>query len=144
MEITHPANGQKIEVLFFGRNQRAGHFLWIDDHRTAYSNDSCKMKTFNTGKVSYYDGSDFILPRPEVVGTGAITFFPHLGCTVLAWWGSPFDRRGAVNNSIIITGYIKSENPLFAIWELFEQAFPILSKKLTKPEIVQYCSQLTY
>jgi hypothetical protein len=79
------------------------------------------------------DGGPLFLPRPEKNGDGALTFLPAPNLTILAWWGSPFDTRGAVNNAIITSGLQSAET----CWARFCVAFPLLSAKLKFPTIVR-------
>lgn len=80
------------------------------------------------------DGTPIFLPFPERVGEGALTYLPGTDRTVLAWWGSPFDSRGKVNNTIICAGRLSAGE----VWLAFGSAFPALVMKLTFPSVVRF------
>ena len=75
------------------------------------------------------DGSLLFLPRPEKTGTGCITYLPSIDRTILAWWGSPWDQRGAVNAAFITNGDLGE----VAMWQRFVRYFPDLSAKISQP-----------
>jgi hypothetical protein len=116
-------------VLFFGCWDEAGHYLKFWDRRTVRDFDADRMMVPHAGVL---DGSFLFLPRPEKVGNGALTYLPATNRTILAWWGSPWDGRGAVNSAIIVSGKATSEE----CWRRFMAAFPDLARRLTRPLIV--------
>ena len=116
-------------VLFFGCNEQAGHHLIGP---SGYSVRDFEADRLMVPHDHQLDGSCIFLPRPEVAGNGAVTYLPATDWTILAWWGSPFDKRGAVNNAIIVSGKVRAEE----CWRLFAAAFPTLASKLMMPRIV--------
>lgn len=116
-------------IAYFGCWNEPGHYLKMPGNRKPYSDEQKKLPS-----PGHLDGSILFLPRPEKVGVGAITYLPGPNLTVLAWWGSPFDRRGAVNSAVIVSGHVRS---LDAIWGSFEKHFPELAGRLRRPEITE-------
>jgi len=49
----------------------------------------------------------------------------------MAWWGSPWDKRGNTNAAIIV----ESRHEADRVWEEFCKAFPDLSRHLKRPII---------
>ncbi|HLF10632.1 MAG TPA: hypothetical protein VJA26_05410 [Gammaproteobacteria bacterium] len=118
-----------MTIAFFGCNGRAGHFLWESPHEQLRDFE-CDQLGFP--KSWHLDGGPLFLPRPERVGEGMLTHLPAPNITILAWWGSPFDKRGAVNSAIIVSGNVRS---IDAIWFAFEKGFPELAKQLQRPVV---------
>lgn len=116
-------------VLFFGCNGQPGHYL-IDNTGRTLREEECRKLQVPSDR--HLDGTPLFLPRPERVGTGALTYLPVTDRTILAWWGSPFDKRGAVNNAIITDGRCTEEE----IWARFIAAFPGLAVKLKAPQVL--------
>lgn len=117
-------------LLYFGCRGKAGHFLFDRQHGSIYDARALGLP-FNGND---FDGSSIFLPHPERPGHGALTHVirGEFAYTVLAWWGSPFDARPAVNAAIIASGW---DEPDY-IWSRFEACFPDLKGKLDRPEIV--------
>lgn len=111
-----------MKIFYFGCWGSPGHFLWANGRRWAERSDECPFKP------EHLDGS-ILLPRPEKVGTGALTFVR--GWTVLAWWGSPWDKRPAVNCAITIKGKLEFES----LWNAFVGQFPELAAHIQPPTI---------
>ncbi len=116
-------------IAYFGCWDRPGHFLRIAGNQHPSRSDEAMFPS-----AAHLDGSILFLPRPEKVGTGMLTYLPAPNLTVLAWWGSPFDKRGAVNSAVIVSGHVKSSD---SVWGAFEKAFPQLVSKLSQPQIVE-------
>lgn len=117
-----------MAVFYFGCNGKPGHYLFdqygrgLDGHRADHlmlPRDSC------------LDGSPVFLP-PEKVGIGALTYLPANDRTVLAWWGSPWDKRGRVNTAVIVTGKHTADQ----VWEQFVRFMPAIAEHLKMPTIV--------
>ena len=118
-------------IAFYGCWGEPGHYLWLPGKQLLSDRDIKKQK-LRIPPSAQLDGSSLFLPLPEAVGKGALTHLPALDITILAWWGSPFDTRGEVNNAIISTS-IWGETEM---WNQFQEDFPELSKKLERPSIV--------
>lgn len=117
------------EVYFFGCLGRAGHFLHRAGHwRTLDYHEAQKMRVPSDSAL---DGGASFLPLPECRGEGALTYLPANDLTVLAWWGSPWDNRGAVNSAVMVRGKHDAD----AVWSAFEQAFPEFAPKIERPRI---------
>lgn len=117
------------EVYYFGCNERAGHHLHRAGHwRTI---DYHEAQTMRVPSAEAMDGGAIFLPYPEQRGLGALTYLPANDLTVLAWWGSPWDSRGAVNTAVMVRG----QHDVDAVWAAFEQAFPLIAPKLSRPEV---------
>lgn len=116
-------------IAYFGCWDGPGHFLRMPGKYDPLHSQRDVLPT-----TAHLDGSILFLPRPEKVGIGAITYLPAPHLTILAWWGSPFDTRGAVNSAVIVSGHVQS---LDAIWASFEKHFPELAAKLSRPEITE-------
>lgn len=116
-------------LLYFGCWDRAGHFLFDRNGSTIHYSLSHELPF----RPVDLDGSSFFLPHPERVGKGALTHVVRNdeAYTVLAWWGSPFDTRGAVNAAIISNGWDDAAN----LWQRFTFVYPDLAAKLTFPDL---------
>jgi hypothetical protein len=117
------------DILYFGCHERAGHFIW-----GRYG----QVREFDRERWKYpsaasLDASVIFLPRPEKVGTGALTYLPAADKTILAWWGSPWDTRGNVNAALIAIGRLSADD----CWARFEVRLPQIAKHLTKPLVVR-------
>lgn len=112
-------------LLYFGCWDRAGHFL--------YDRNGNRPQNLPRSAIpeTEMDGSKVFLPQPEKVGTGKLTHVISGGLctTVLAWWGSPFDSRGAVCAVIQCDGWCTGED----LWTRFALVYKDLAPKLTKP-----------
>lgn len=115
-------------AVYFGCWNEAGHFLWGPGRRSIRDYDAEKLR-IPTGYQ--LDGTQLFLPRPEKIGTGCVTYLPAMDCTVLAWWGSPWDSRGAVNAAFITNGDLGE----IAMWQRFVRYFPELSAQLKQPVV---------
>ncbi len=113
-------------IFYFGCWDRPGHFLWAPDKR--YLSDS-DIRRLSLPTAAALDGSRLFLPRPEKKGTGTRTYLPAPHLTILAWWGNPWDSRGAVNSAIIAEGKLSATG----IWRVFTRYFPELSAQLAVP-----------
>jgi len=112
-------------IAYFGCWGDTGHYLWMPGkHRPSRPEEE------SLPRAGALDGSIMFLPQPEQVGTGAITYLPAPNLTVLAWWGNPWDKRGAVNSAVIVTGNVPR---LEVLWGAFEKAFPDLASQLERP-----------
>lgn len=114
-------------IAYFGCWNESGHYLRMAGRRRLTRSEERLLP-----RPEHLDGSILFLPRPEKVGIGAITYLPAPNLTVLAWWGNPFDTRGAVNSAVIVSGHVRS---LDAIWGSFKKHFPELAENLSRPEI---------
>jgi hypothetical protein len=117
-------------VLYFGCWDQAGHFLWEPNHQ--------HMRDFDADRLLIPRGRDLdaslvFLPKPEKVACGAVTYLPANDRTVLAWWGSPWDNRGAVNSAIIVSGKASAED----CWQRFDATFPALARQLKMPTTIE-------
>ncbi len=117
---------QETIIVYFGCWNEAGHFLWEPGRRSLRDYDADKMFI---PTASQLDGTKLFLPSPEKVGTGSLTFLPAPNLTILAWWGNPWDKRGAVNSAIITNGNLDETE----MWQRFAGYFPELAEKLTRP-----------
>lgn len=117
------------EVYYFGCKDRAGHYLIDRSHRSLGHHDANRL---NIPRDHDLDGGPMFLPHPEKVGSGALTYLPACDLTVLAWWGNPWDKRGAVNTAVMVRGHHDAD----AVWAAFEQQFPHVAPKLTRPELI--------
>ncbi len=118
-------------IVFFGCWGDAGHFLWNPDKSWVSDRDVRRLSLPTAGDL---DGSDLFLPRPEVIGHGAMTYLPAPNLTVLAWWGgSPWDSRPNVNNAIITTGEFND----LVLWNLFTRYFEELAGLMKRPDVVK-------
>lgn len=115
-------------IVFWGCNLGAGHYLWRDDHDTWLDFDAERL---GLPTPSQLDATRLFLPRPEQKGEGMLTYLPAPNLTVLAWWGSPFDKRGAVNSAVIVGGKLGA----YEVWAAFEQRFPRLAPQVPKPTL---------
>ena len=111
------------DVYFFGCNEQSGHYL----HPRRYEDNNPHIQQLE----NQLDGNLLVLPWPEKRGTGALTYLPVLGMTCLSWWGSPWDTRGAVNNSVLVRGQCTADE----VWAAFEKAFPRLAPQLQRPTL---------
>jgi hypothetical protein len=117
------------EVYFFGCLGQAGHYLHRARHwRTLDHHEAKQMRVPSDHAL---DGSAIFLPFPELKGNGALTYLPANDLTVLAWWGSPWDGRGAVNSAILVRG----RHDVDAVWQAFEKAFPEFAPKMPRPTV---------
>lgn len=114
-------------TAYFGCWKEPGHYLWVPPGRRA-----SRLEERDYLAPKELDCNLIFLP-PEVVGCGALTLLPGCRKTVLAWWGSPYDRRGKVNSAIIVRGIIA--NPV-TVWQSFRTLFPEL-KEVTPPTWVE-------
>ena len=124
-------------VLYWGCWDRAGHFLWTPGHN--YVREGLDDRHLLVPRASQLDGSYIFLPRPEQPGDGALTYLPATDRTVLAWWGNPWDTRGAVNSAVISSGWYKAEE----LWARFATRFPTLAPRLTFPRVVAHSTWVT-
>ena len=115
-------------TVYFGCWNEAGHFLWAPGRRSIYDHEVRDMVIPTPGDL---DGSKLLLPHPEKTGTGCITYLPAINRTVLAWWGSPWDKRGAVNAAFITNGDLGE----IAMWQRFARYFPELSAVIDQPTV---------
>lgn len=117
-------------LLYFGCWDSAGHFLHDRNGQTIYNESGLGLPF----KSDHLDGNSIFLPHPERVGVGALTHVVRGedAYTVLAWWGSPFDKRGAVNAAIIASGWDSADD----LWMRFSRAYEALAAKLTRPTIL--------
>ena len=115
-------------AVYFGCWNEAGHFLWEPGRRSVRDFDAKRMRVPTANNL---DGSELFLPRPERPGTGCLTYLPAINRTVLAWWGSPWDKRGAVNAAFITNGNLGET----ATWQRFVQHFRDLSDEIERPTI---------
>lgn len=117
------------EVYYFGCDGQAGHHLRATSGwRTLSSHDAQRLRVPADHAL---DGGAAFLPYPEKKGVGALTYCPANDLTVLAWWGNPWDERGAVNNAVMVRG----QHDFDSLWSAFEKAFPNIAPKLSKPTI---------
>lgn len=116
-----------IEVYYFGCWEQAGHHLRDRSGRSIGDHESTRLRIPRDFDL---DGGPLFLPHPERVGRGAVTYLPACNVTVLAWWGSPWDKRGAVNSAVILRGRHDADGA----WTAFTEAFPRLASQLMKPE----------
>lgn len=114
------------EVYYFGCWGKAGHHLRDASKHSLGQHESDRLRIPRDFDL---DGGPVFLPHPERVGSGALTYLPACNITVLAWWGSPWDKRGAVNSAILVRGQHDAD----AAWEAFQERFPQLSVALQKP-----------
>lgn len=94
------------EVFYFGCNEQSGHHL-IDRHGRHIGHHDAER--FRIPRDHDLDGGPMFLPDPEKVGTGALTYLPACDVTVLAWWGSPWDKRGKVNTAVLVRGKLDAD-----------------------------------
>ena len=113
-------------AVYFGCWKQAGHFLHKPGMHSLYDHERREMNIPSAGDL---DGSKLFLPQPEKVGTGCITYLPAMHRTVLAWWGSPWDGRGAVNAAFITNG----DTGEATAWALFCRYFPEVAEKIDQP-----------
>ena len=118
-------------VFFFGCNEQTGHHLISGQMGMSVRDFECDR--YMIPKDHHLDGTFIFLPRPERKGEGALTYLPGTDRTVLAWWGSPFDARGAVNNAIIVFGKATVDE----VWAKFTARYPRLAQLLPRPTIVR-------
>jgi len=115
-------------VYYFGCWGQAGHYLHHPSGRTLYD------RPLNVPlSDSELDCNEKLLPLKEKVGDGKLTYLSNWDFTVISWWGSPWDKRGKVNTSILVKG----KHDVDSAWDLFQRVFPDLAPKLTKPTIVE-------
>ena len=114
-------------AVYFGCWKQAGHFLHKPGMHSLYDHERREM---NIPSASDLDGSKLFLPQPEKVGTGCVTYLPAMNRTILAWWGSPWDQRGAVNAAFITNGEM---NGAGLMWQRFIHYFPELSDQIERP-----------
>lgn len=116
------------EVFYFGCWGEAGHHLW-DRHKRMlhgrYRADQVGLPV----RDHDLDGGPF-LPKPEKVGQGALCYVR--GWTILSWWGSPWDKRGAVCAAIMVKGVATAEG----LWRAFAYQFPTVAQHLEPPLVV--------
>jgi len=123
------ADKSQIEIIaYFGCWKGAGHFL--------FSSGWQSLRDFNATQMriplpQYLDGTGLFLPTKERVGDACITYLPAPHRTVLAWWGSPFDTRGAVNCAVITDG----DRSMGEVWEAFKDSFPDPEGLITRPTL---------
>lgn len=115
-------------AVYFGCWNEAGHFLWGPGQRSLYDHQIREMVIPTPGDL---DGSLLFLPRPEKTGTGCVTYLPAINRSILAWWGSPWDKRGAVNAAFITNGDVGA----VAMWQRFARYFPELSAAIDQPTV---------
>lgn len=115
-------------AVYFGCWDAAGHYLWTPNKHGLTRHDADRMLIPTAGTL---DGSLLFLPRPEKKGTGSLTYLPAPNRTILAWWGSPWDNRGAVNAAFITNGDLGET----AMWQRFIRHFPDLSTEIKQPTI---------
>ena len=116
-------------AVYFGCWNEAGHFLRGPGRRSLYDHEIRQMIIPTAADL---DGSLLFLPRPEKTGAGCITYLPAIDRTILAWWGSPWDGRGAVNAAFITNGNAGED----AAWKLFCRYFPELAEKIERPTLI--------
>lgn len=116
------------EVYYFGCQNQAGHHLRDRTGRSIGDHDSVRLRIPRDFDL---DGGPLFLPFPERKGQGAITYLPACDITVLAWWGNPWDSRGAVNTAVLMRG----KHDYDSVWRAFEEAFPSLAPKLPRPQL---------
>jgi hypothetical protein len=114
-------------IFYWGCWKRAGHFLFYPGGQ--------HVRDFECERLSIpspyqLDGTVLFLPQPEKVGDGALTYLPGPNCTILAWWGSPWDKRGKSNSAIIIKGHITTD-----IWDQFNERFPEIAPDIPRPGV---------
>lgn len=114
------------EVYYFGCKDRAGHYL--HDSSLRLVRDPRKLRIPSEHDL---DGGPMFLPHPEKKGSGALTYLPACDITVLAWWGNPWDSRGAVNTAVLVRGKHDAE----AVWTAFTKECPYLAAKLERPNV---------
>jgi len=114
-------------IAYFGCWGEAGHYLWAPGKQRLWDRNEWP-------RDYHLDGGILFLPLPERAGYGAITFLPVPGITVLAWWGSPWDKRRAVNSAVMVRGNVPA---LDAIWAAFAKSFPELAAQLQKPVLLE-------
>jgi len=90
------------------------------------------MRPAHIPRPHQLDGGQLFLPRLERKGDACLTYLPAPDRTVLAWWGSPFDERGAVNSAIITEGNVSAEE----CWQRFVDQFSDLAQ-LPKPNLLR-------
>ena len=115
-------------MVYFGCWNEAGHFLWNKGWRRLRRHDREKL---NIPREETLDCSPLLLPLPERVGIGVLTYLPAPNMTVLAWWGSKFDDRGKVNCAVIAN----SNMTLDELWNKFKQEFPDPNNYIMKPTL---------
>lgn len=105
-------------VLYFGCwDEHSGHGLYDAHGRQVRESEAHRIRVPTAREM---DGSTFTLPKPDRPGSGAITYLPACGCTILHWWGNPFDKRPGTNTAIITRGEVKENT----IWMRFTTQFP--------------------
>lgn len=112
------------EVYFFGCWNESGHHLW--DVRRGHVRNPERLRIPADTDL---DGGPMFLP-PERLGDGALTYLPACNVTILAWWGSPWDGRGKVNNAIVARGFHSDDE----VWVAFERLYPSLAA-LSRPNV---------
>lgn len=121
---------QTIErIFYFGCWDKPGHFLYRPT-REMVRDDRCAQ--LQIPAPAQLDATVLFLPQPERVAFGARTYLPAPNCTILAWWGNPWDSRGAVNNAIILRDHATIDE----IWDLFIEHFSGIAAAISRPEIV--------
>lgn len=117
-------------VLHFGCRGQAGHYLTFPSGRTVRDFESENLLVPRAGHL---DGSSLFLPRPEVVGTGALTYLPASDRTILAWWDRTFDGRPGCNMAVIVDGKADVDG----VWRRFAQLFTDLEPQLKRPTVIR-------
>lgn len=117
-------------LWFFGCRDQAGHYLTAPNGQGVRDFEADNL---NIPRAAELDGSVIFLPFPEIIGRGALTYLPANDRTVLAWWGSPWDSRGKVNNALIGAGYMTAD----ALWQHAAQQMPSLMARLAMPTIMR-------
>lgn len=112
-------------IVHFGCRGQAGHNFTFPSGRGVRDHE------LNLPTSAELDCSWAFLPRPEEAGHGALTYLPAAHRTVLAWWGSPYDLRGKVNQTVIAVGRLTMDD----LWARFVSEFPDLAH-LTRPVLV--------
>lgn len=115
-------------AVYFGCWKEPGHYLWKPGSRL-YRHEQAALAIPTSIDL---DGSHLFLPSPEKVGTGCLTYLPAMDRTVLAWWGSPWDKRPAVNSAFITNG---NANESIA-WLRFCHYFPELTEVIARPTLI--------
>lgn len=117
-----------IKMIYFGCWKDAGHFIWFPNWEQKRNFEIEKLRL---PQGYYLDATMLFLPEVERVGTGMITYLPAPDLTVIAWWGSAFDKRGKVNCALIVEG----KKNLDEAWQLFKENFPLSNDLIEKPMI---------
>lgn len=118
------------EVYYFGCWEQAGHHMRDSSRRSISQHEAARLGIPSDHDL---DGGPMFLPQPERKGIGMLTYLPACNVTVLAWWGSPWDQRGAVNAAVLVRGQHDAD----AVWQAFEVAYPSLAPKLQRPTLLR-------